>query len=238
MSEEIRKERRSRGEHLGSRLLILGEVSLYREALARTLGRDDRFEVVAVAGDAEEALALLEHVEADVFLVDTRMTGAVDAVRALSATAPHVKLVALAVPEVEDEVIAFAEAGAAAYVTLDGSLDDLASVVQSVERDEVPCSPGMAAVLFRRVAALARERQPDPLEEKLTMRELDVLRLIEEGLANKEIAIALSIELPTVKNHVHRILEKLNVHRRTQAAAWARRYGLGRLGAVESGDPS
>jgi two-component system, NarL family, nitrate/nitrite response regulator NarL len=218
-----------------ARLLVLGEVGVYREALARSLGRDERFEVVGVAADVEEALAVLERVEADVLLVDTRMTKGVDAVRALAAAAPKVKLVALAVPEVEGEVIAFAEAGASAYVTLDGSIDDLASVVRSVERGEVLCSPGMAAGLFRRVAVLARERQLDPVEEKLTTRELDVLRLIEEGLANKEIATALSIEIPTVKNHVHRILEKLNVHRRTEAAARARRHGLARLGAVEKG---
>jgi two-component system, NarL family, nitrate/nitrite response regulator NarL len=233
MSEEIRKGRRLRREHGCSRLLILGGVGLYREALARSLGRDERFEVVAVAAGVEEVLPVLERVDADVILVDTRMTEAADAVRALAVAAPEVKLVALAVPEVEREVVAFAEAGAAAYVTLDGSLDDLASVIQSVERGEVLCSPGMAAVLFRRVAALARENQLDPVEEKLTTRELDVLRLIDEGLANKEIATALSIELPTVKNHVHRILEKLNVHRRTEAAARARQHGLARLGAVE-----
>jgi two-component system nitrate/nitrite response regulator NarL len=219
-----------------ARLLILGEVGLYREALARSLGRDARFDVVGVAASVEEALAVLERVEANILLVDTRMPEAADSVRGLAAAAPQVKLVALAVPEVEREVITFAEAGASAYVTVDGSMDDLASVVRSVERGEVLCSPGMAAGLFRRVATLARERQLDPIDEKLTTRELDVLRLIEEGLANKEIATALSIELPTVKNHVHRILEKLNVHRRTEAAARARRYGLARLGAVESGD--
>jgi DNA-binding NarL/FixJ family response regulator len=215
-----------------SRLLILGEVSLYREALARSLGRDERFEVVAVAAGVEEVLAVLERVEADVILVDTQMTEAAAAVRTLAAAAPEARLVALAVPEVARDVISFAEAGAAAYVTLEGSLDDLASVVQSVQRGEVLCSPGVAAVLFRRVAALARESHFDPVEETLTRRELEVLRLVEEGLSNKEIASALSIELPTVKNHVHRILEKLNVHRRTEAVARARRHGLVRLGAV------
>jgi two-component system nitrate/nitrite response regulator NarL len=216
-----------------ARLLILGEVGVYREALAGSLGRDDRFEVVAVAAGVEEAREALERVQADVLLVDTRMPDGASAVRALAAAAPQVKLVALAVPEVEDEVIAFAEAGASAYVTVDGSMDDLASVVQCVERGEVLCSPGMAAGLFRRVAALSRERQLAPIEEKLTARELEVLRLIEEGRSNKEIASALSIEVPTVKNHVHRILEKLHVHRRSEAAARARRDGLARLSVVE-----
>jgi two-component system, NarL family, nitrate/nitrite response regulator NarL len=215
-----------------TRVLILGEIGLYREALAGSLRRDDRFEVAAVAPGVEEARAALERVETDVILVDARMPQGVDIVRALAAAAPQVKLVALAVPEVEGEVIAFAEAGASAYVTVDGSMDDLASVVQSVERGEVLCSPGMAAGLFRRVAVLSRDRQLDPIDEKLTARELDVLRLIEEGLSNKEIAAALSIELSTVKNHVHRILEKLHVHRRSEAAARARRHGLARLSAV------
>lgn len=218
-----------------ARLLILGEVGVYREALAGSLGRDERFEVVAVAPGVEEALEVLDHVEADVLLVDTRTTEGADAVRALAAAAPQVKIVALAVPEVEREVIAVAEAGASAYVTPDGSMEDLASAVQSVGRGEVLCSPGMTAGLFRRVAALARERRLDPIEEKLTARELDVLRLIEEGLSNKEIAAALSIELPTVKNHVHRILEKLHVHRRSEAAARARRHGFARLGAIANG---
>jgi DNA-binding NarL/FixJ family response regulator len=218
-----------------ARLLILGEVGLYREALAGSLGRDGRFHVVAVAAGVEEVLAVLESVETDAVLVDTRMPEGADAVRVLAAAAPHVKLVALGVPEVEHEVIALAEAGVSAYVTPDGSIEDLASVIESISRGEVLCSPEMAAGLFRRVAALARERGLDPIEEKLTARELDVLRLIEEGLSNKEIAAALAIELPTVKNHVHRILEKLHVHRRSEAAARARRLGLVRLSAVPSG---
>jgi two-component system, NarL family, nitrate/nitrite response regulator NarL len=227
--------RREEDPRMVTRLLILGEVGLYGEALARSLGRDERFEVTAIAASVEEALTALEAVTADVVLVDTRMPEATDAVRALAAAAPQVKLVALCVLEVEREVIAFAEAGASGYVALDGSMEDLAAVVESVERGEVLCSPGMAATLFRRVATLARERRLEPIEEKLTARELDVLRLIEEGLANKEIAAALSIELPTVKNHVHRILEKLNVRRRAEAAARARRLGLARLGGVANG---
>jgi two-component system, NarL family, nitrate/nitrite response regulator NarL len=215
------------------RLLILGEVGVYREALAGSLERDERFEVVAIAARVEEALELLEHVDAEILLLDTGMTDGTVAVRELAAAAPQVKLVALAVPEIEREVIALAEAGASAYVTPDASIEDLAVVVQSVERGEVISSPGMVAGLFRRLGARARERRLDPIEEKLTARELDVLRLIEEGRSNKEIAAALSIELPTVKNHVHRILEKLHVNRRSEAAARARRHGLGGLSAVE-----
>jgi DNA-binding NarL/FixJ family response regulator len=150
------------------------------------------------------------------------MPASANAVRVLAAAAPELKVVALGVPEVQREVMALAEAGASGYVALDASIEDLAAVVESVSRGETLCSPVIAATLFRRVAVLARERQLEPIAEKLTARELDVLRLIEAGLANKEIATALSIELPTVKNHVHNLLTKLKATRRGQAAAMLR----------------
>src|SRR5262249_47864143 len=144
------------------------------------------------------------------------MTGRTVAVRELAAAAPQVKLVALAVPETEREVIALAEAGASAYLTPEGSIEDLASVVQSLGRGEVLTSPGRVGGLCSGVAAVARGRGPDPIEEKLTAPERDALRLIEEGRANKETAAALSTMLPPVKTHAHRILEKLPVHRRSE----------------------
>jgi two-component system, NarL family, nitrate/nitrite response regulator NarL len=212
--------------------MILGEVGLYRDALARLLQEGESFQVMGVAARVDEALGTLEEDRPDIILVDTRMPGSVDVMYALAAAAPDVKLVALAVPEVEDEVIAFAEAGASGYVTVDGSVEDLADVIAALSRGETLCSPEVAATLFHRVATLARERRLEPIEGRLTTRELEVLRLIEEGLSNKGIASALSIELPTVKNHVHAILEKLNVPRRTEAAARARRHGLARLGGT------
>jgi DNA-binding NarL/FixJ family response regulator len=218
-----------------ARLLILGETGLYREALAGSLGRDARFDVVGAVAQVERALEVIDRHDVDVVLVEIGTSDGIDAVRALAAAAPKVKLVALGVPELEPDVIAIAEAGASAYVTPDGSMEDLASVVQRVERGEVLCSPGMTAGLFRRVGALARERGLEPIE-KLTARELDVLGLIEEGRSNKEIAAELSIELPTVKNHVHRILEKLHVHSRSEAAARAHRHGLASLSALEVGN--
>ena len=204
------------------RLLILVEVGVYREALARWLERDKRFTAVAVAVSGEEALAALKEVEVDIVLVDISMPAGANVVRALVAAERAVKVVALNVPEVDADVIAVAEAGAADYVPCDGSMEDLAAVAECVSRDEALCSPGVAGTLFRRVASLARERRLDPSEGGLTAREVDVLRLIEEGSSNKEIASTLSIELPTVKNHVHSILEKLEVKRRAEAAARVR----------------
>jgi two-component system, NarL family, nitrate/nitrite response regulator NarL len=212
-----------------TRVLILAEVGVHREALARSLGRDERCDVVGVAAGLEEAVAALEEVGPEVVLVDLPTPAGTNAVRTLVAVAPEIKVVALAVPEVEHDVIALAEAGASGYVARERSMDDLVAVVESVSRGECLLSPEIAATLFQRVATLARKRRGEPIEDRLTARELDVLGLIEEGLSNKEIAKALAIELPTVKNHVHSVLEKLNVHHRTEAAALARRDGLPRV---------
>jgi two-component system, NarL family, nitrate/nitrite response regulator NarL len=209
-----------------TRVLILTEIGLYREALSQSLRSDERFDVVGVVAGREEAVTAVEEVGPEIVLVDMPTPAGANAVRTLVAAAPEIKVVALAVPEVERDVIAFAEAGAAGYVAREGSMDDLVAAVESVARGECLLSPEIAAKLFRRVATLAREPRLEPTGERLTARELDVLRLIEEGLSNKEIATALSIELPTVKNHVHSILEKLEVRRRTEAAARARRLGL------------
>jgi two-component system nitrate/nitrite response regulator NarL len=219
-----------------TRVLIVADVGVHGEALAESLGGDDSCDVVGVAAGPEEAVAAVEEVGPEVVLVDMLTPAGPKAVRTLVAATPEIKVVAVGVPEVEPDVIAIAEAGASGYVAREGSMDDLVAVVECVARGECLLSPDMAAKLFRRVATLAREPGPEPMDETLTARELDVLRLIDEGLANKEIANTLSIELPTVKNHVHSILKKLDVRRRTAAAARARRLGLLRPGGPEADD--
>jgi two-component system, NarL family, nitrate/nitrite response regulator NarL len=206
------------------RALILAEVGVHREALARTLARRAGLDVVGVAAGVEEAVVGVEKTGPEIVLVDMPATAAV--VRTLVAAAPEVKVIVLAVSEAESDVIAFAEAGAAGYLAREASIGDLVAVVESVSRGELLVTPAIAAKLFRKVATMASAPRLEPIEERLTARERDVLRLLEEGLSNKEIAQALSIELPTVKNHVHSVLEKLDVHRRSAAAARARRLGL------------
>jgi two-component system nitrate/nitrite response regulator NarL len=127
-------------------------------------------------------------------------------------------LVALGVPEQEESVIRCAEAGIAAFVTRESSLPELVRVLQSALRGETLCSPSMARALLGRLATLAAEREPKPATAVLTVREVEILGLIDEGLSNKQIAARLVIELPTVKNHVHNILGKLDVRRRGDAA--------------------
>ena len=123
-----------------------------------------------------------------------------------------------------DEIMACIEAGAAGYVLKEASFDYLVEMIRSVHRGESFCSPRMAASLFSRIAELAGERLPSiSLDSvKLTTRELEIINLIAEGLPNKKIAHRLSIEAQTVKNHIHNILDKLQLHNRLEAVEYAR----------------
>ncbi len=204
------------------RVLIVAEIRLYREGLAEMLQGEPEIDVVATASGADEAVRELRERQPDVVLLDVAIPENAWLARALMAAVPGARIVALAVPEIEQEVLACAEAGVAGYVTREGSVEDVVAAVSAVARGEVLCSPRMAASLFQRVATLALERSPASIETRLTNRELEILDLIDQGLSNKEIARRLTIELSTVKNHVHNILDKLNVNRRAEAAARAR----------------
>lgn len=199
-------------------ILIVTDIRLYREGLAHILRRE-RSVRAATAASAEEALARVAESEPSVALVDMAAEGALEIIRALAVAVPDLKIVALALPETEEEVIACAEAGISGFVSRDASLDDLVTAIDTAIRGEMICSPRVAASLLRRVRTLAAERAAAPLDPHLTDREMQILRLIEHGLSNKEIAQRLCIEVPTVKHHVHNVLEKLGVRRRGEAVA-------------------
>jgi two-component system, NarL family, nitrate/nitrite response regulator NarL len=205
------------------RVLIVTDIRLYREGLAQILGRAERLEVAGAVARCEEALASIARAAPDVVLVDLGVPDSVATIGAIRIAAPNVVVVALAVAEVEGDVLACAEAGAAGYVPREASVDDLVAVLQSVVRGEAICSPRIAATLFRRVAALSAARGSAPSLLGLTVREREILRILDHGFSNKEIAQRLGIEVATVKNHVHNILEKLKVHRRAEAAARIRK---------------
>jgi DNA-binding NarL/FixJ family response regulator len=204
------------------RVLIVAEIRLYREGLADMLRPEPDIGVVATAAGADEGVRALRELQPDIVLLDLAAPDNVWLVRALVAAVPGTRVVALGVPENEEEELACAEAGVAGYVTREGSVEDVVAAVEAAARGEVLVSPRMAASLFQRVATLALERSPQSIESRLTRRELQILNLIDQGLSNKEIARKLTIELSTVKNHVHNILEKLNVSSRAEAAARAR----------------
>jgi DNA-binding NarL/FixJ family response regulator len=204
------------------RALVASDIRLYREGLAEGLRSSGRVELVGTAADPAASIAAAGDLAPDVVLVDLAMTGWEETVRELVATGDEIRVVVLGVREVEDEVLACAEAGVSGYVTREASLDELVDVVESVGRGESLCSPRISALLLRRVTELSGSRRQPDLADRLTPRETQIVELIDEGLSNKQIAGRLSIELATVKNHVHSILEKLQVERRGEAAAQVR----------------
>lgn len=204
------------------RVFIVAGVRLYREGVTRALERSDLIEIVGTAGELSECREQIADAQPDVVLLDVPADKSARAVGYLLNLVPTVRVVALAVSEADHDIVAFAEAGVSGYVTRESSLDELEDAVLRVTRGEAICSPYITATLLRRVSTLAAEhRFGVRTEPRLTSREVEVVRLIERGLSNKEIARQLWIELPTVKNHVHHILEKLQVRDRVEAAAWA-----------------
>lgn len=204
------------------RVLIIAGVRLYGEGLAEILGRRTSVEVVEVAIDAAQGLQGELDLQPDVVLVDTSMPDAITVVHALLSRAPGTKVIALGISEEGPDVLALAEAGVGGYVSREATIENLATVMESVSRGEVPCPPRLAARLLTHLSVLAARGPLLPSEGRLTKRELEVVDLIDRGLSNKEIARQLCITVPTVKNHVHRILEKLQLDRRADAAAWVR----------------
>jgi DNA-binding NarL/FixJ family response regulator len=137
-------------------------------------------------------------------------------------------VVALGLLDSEAEVLAAAESGASGFVLRDACLDELIDCLETVARGDLRCSPSIAGALLRRLGTLASERpRSDPVRD-ITWREREVLGLVEQGLSNKDIAGRLSIEVTTVKNHIHNILEKLGVRRRSDAAATLRQMPAAR----------
>jgi two-component system nitrate/nitrite response regulator NarL len=209
-----------------TRLVIVAEIRFYREGLAMFFRDRDGFEVAGTAEDVASAADLARLVHFDVALLDMATPSALDAIEVLRATVPTDGIVALGVREDEHEVVSLAEAGVDGFVSRDASLEDLSRAVESAARGETRCSPRIAGMLARRVATLAHqviERADIPL----TRRQLEVVKLIDEGLPNKAIAQRLFIEVPTVKNHVHNILQRLGVHHREDAALAVRRLSEG-----------
>jgi two-component system nitrate/nitrite response regulator NarL len=201
-------------------VFIVGTVQLHREGLALVLRSQDELRVVGTADPSEGAV--LDAVATDVFVVDVASEGGISAVEALHRLDATASLVAVGVEDDESQVLALVEAGASGFVLADEDATALTETLVGAAHGETRCSGRMAAALAHRVTTLAAVQQRLPAGANLTARELEIVDLIDEGLSNKEIAAVLRIEVATVKNHVHNILEKLKVRRRGEAAAHVR----------------
>jgi len=210
------------------RVLVVGDVRVTREELARAMARGDRATDAWTCCCGPELTDRIASLDVDTLLVDMTADRALPAVEQVAARHPEVKVIALAAPERED-VIRCAEAGVRAFVPADSSIEDVLTALRTVAQGDSYCPPGIAAALLEHL----REIRPTTLTDGslLTAREREIARLIELGLTNKAIARELSIALPTVKNHVHHILEKLGVARREEAAARLRAKNPRRAGS-------
>ena len=200
------------------RLVIVHPSRLLREAIAFVLSRQDG---IVAAADVEAAGELIERLgllQPDIYVIDLGGPGGrgLDDARAIRRRFPAAKIIMTGLVGTEAEILTCAEAGAGGYLPEQASLDELVENVRAVASGEAICSRRVAGLLFSRVAQAARDREGHRANEdpRVTPREREIIALINAGLSNKEIAVKLRIEVQTVKNHVHSILEKLHIEGR------------------------
>ncbi|WP_307789383.1 response regulator transcription factor [Mycolicibacterium baixiangningiae] len=205
-----------------AKFLIVDDCTLHRENLAAVFAGDSDSSP-AVAWDLPSLCAALSESAPEVVLVNMGTRDNVMLLRVVRETCPDAKVIAVGISEDdESQIVACAEAGVAGYHMRSESLGDLIVLISRVARGESLCSPRVSAILLRRLSTLAAQRQPESKELVLTTREAQILRLLEAGLSNRDIADRLCIALHTVKNHVHSVLSKLGVNSRAEAAAYSR----------------
>ncbi len=207
-------------------LLLVNETILMGNVIAAALEGEPDINIVGCVISMEDAMKIVREKEVDVALVSTRLPdlGALKLTNAITELKPSTKVLALGLTEEKQHVLRYVEAGATGYVLKDDSLEDLIETVRAVQDGKVFVSPQIAAAIMERLSGLARifsdvENNITNATD-LTSRELEVLKLISEGRTNQQIAENLVIEVGTVKNHVHNILDKLNVSSRREAAAY------------------
>jgi two-component system, NarL family, nitrate/nitrite response regulator NarL len=220
------------------RVLVVDDMALFRTSIAELVDAQDDLTIVGEAGNGLEAVEKANASKPDVVVMDIEMPvmNGVEATRLMREQLPGVKVVMLTVSESDEHLFDAIRFGAQGYLLKDLRPEQLYDLVRAVMRDEAALSPTIAGKLLGQIrdgAMASRVPDPQPEAPALTQRELEVLRLVADGLSNKEIATTLFITEGTVKNHVHNALEKLQLENRTQAAAYIVRQGLGRSADAE-----
>lgn len=212
------------------RVAVIHRNRLFREGLAIVLSQQPDITVVSCMDEAGEVIVEIGRLSPDIILLDFSQQGrdSLKEIHQLREASPGSKLVLMGLTASESDVLACIEAGAAGLLLREASLKELVQNIRAVVAGEALCSPRIVTFLFSQIAEGAHARKRVQLLglPHLTSRERQILALIEERYSNKEIAVRLQIELQTVKNHVHNILEKLQLHSRREAAGYAKERGL------------
>jgi two-component system NarL family response regulator len=199
------------------RILIADDHAIFRQGLATIINRDPDMNVIAQAENGEQAIALFEEHQPDVTLMDLRMpeVEGVEAIGAICATAKSARIIVLTTYDSDEDIYRGLQAGAKGYLLKETEPDELLNAIRTVQRGQKYIPPDVGAKLVQRLS-----------NPELSERELEVLRSLAQGMSNADIATALSIGEGTVKSHVNRILNKLDVSDRTQAVIVAVKRGI------------
>ena len=210
------------------RVLLVDDHAVVRQGLRLFLGLDEHIEVVGEASNGEEALAEAGRLHPDVVVMDLMMPvmDGIAATRQLRRAYPDTEVIALTSTLEEHKVNGAIEAGAISYMLKDASSDTLADAIHAAARGEVRLHPEAAK-------RLVRDFRGGEMRESLTPKETIVLQLLARGHSNRDIAADQGVSEATVKTHVSRLLSKLGLDSRTQAALYALKHGVASLDGVE-----
>ena len=208
------------------KVLPIIEVRLIANIFAEVLEAEPDMTVVGCSTSPEGGLKILQEQNVDAALVSVGLPdqAALELIRIIVNSSPNTTVLALGLSDDTDDVLKYVEAGAAGYILKDSSLKDLVEILRSTQRGEPRVSAKMTGAMIGRLSSLAKmfSTAENGITEdvRLTRREQEVLQCIGKGCTNQEIAALLLVEIGTVKNHVHNILEKLNVSNRDEAASY------------------
>jgi len=210
------------------KILIADDHPVVREGLSAMLNKEQDIQVVGEAGNGAEAVDKAQELQPDIVLMDLRMpeVDGVEAMRQIGAVNPDIRFIVLTTYDNDEYIFKGIEAGARAYLLKDAPREELFKAIRAVHKGESLIEPAIAGKVLDRFAELSRKAQ---VVEALSEREVEVLKLMAKGAANKEIAAELSISESTVKTHIQTIFQKLGVGDRTEAVTEAIKKGIIRL---------
>lgn len=208
-------------------VIIVSDIRIYREGLKNILAHEGSLKVVMAVSGIEQAIATIQERTPDIVLLDMTMLSSCEAVRRIVSSAPESRVIVLAIAEDEEHIFHCAKAGVSGYVLREASIEQLIQTISRVSKGNIYCPEEIVTNLLTKIKSMPdyeetaeqealRSGQNNTTLSDLTMRERQVVKLVFNGLSNKQIARDLNIELSTVKNHIHNILRKLKLSSRLQ----------------------